>query len=178
MLQVLARMNKFRMSRYADGMDAIKVAAWENTIASRAYRAKDFWLAFDRYMAAMAFIEQSMEQNVYMLQVEGGIQERLDAQSFRAELGLTQSCIGLGDWEEAAFHIKPIIRGLPERQYVSKELIKCAKGLEERIKEKLGAGYEKATMSKETRADEAMADLNINDGKAGASGKKNNAGGK
>jgi hypothetical protein len=132
-------MNKFRMSRYADGMDAIEVAAWENDIAARAFRAKDFRLALLRYMDAMQFIEQSMEQNVYMLQVEGSIQEKLDTHSFRAELGLVQSCIGLNEWREAAFHIKPIIKDLPERQYVSKELINHARDLEKRIKEKLGA---------------------------------------
>jgi hypothetical protein len=170
-------MNKFRTSRYADGMDAIEVAAWKNTIATQAYRAKDFQLAFDRYFAIMEFIEESEKQNVYMLQVEGEIEEKLDICSFRAELGLTQSCIGLGNWEEAAYHIKPIIKDLPKRQHVSKEMITCARSLEKRIKKKLGAAYDKATLKEESTAEGAMTDLSINDGKVNASGKENKGGG-
>jgi hypothetical protein len=176
MLQVLVRMNKFRTSRYTDGMHAIKVAAWKNKIAARAYRAKDFQLAFNRYFATMEFIGESMEQNVYMLQVEGKIKGKLDTHSFRAELGLTQSCIGLGNWEQAAFHIKPIIKDIPERQYVPEEMITCARGLEKWIKKKLGAAYDKATLRKETTAEGEMADLSLDDGKANASGKDNTAG--
>jgi hypothetical protein len=178
MLQIFTRMNKFRTSRYTDGMHAIKVAAWKNKIATQAYRANDFQLAFDRYFATMEFIGESMEQNVYMLQVEGKIEEKLDIHSFRAELGLTQSCIGLGNWEEAAFHIKPIIKDIPERQYVSEDMITCARRLEKRIKKKLGAAYDKATSGNETTAEGAMADLSMKDRTANTSGEKNNAGGK
>jgi hypothetical protein len=177
MLHFLVRMNKFRMSRYADGKDAIKVAAWKNIIATRAYRAKDFQLAFDRYLATMEFIGESMDQNVYMLQVERKIEEKLDICSFRAELGLTQSCIGLGNWEEAADIIKIVIKDLPERQYVSKDMmITRARGLEKRIKKKLGAAYDKAPLRKETTAEGAVADLSLNDRKTDASGKENKAG--
>jgi len=176
MLLVFARMNKFRTSRYIDGIHATRVAAWKNKIATRAYRARDFQLAHDRYFDTMGFIGESMEQNVYMLQIEGKIEEKLDTHSFRAELGLTQSCIGLGNWEEAAFHIKTIIKDIPERQYVSEDMITCARHLEKRIKKKLGAAFDKATSGSETTAEGTMADLSMKDGTANASGEKNNAG--
>ena len=73
--QTVARMNKFRTSRYADGMDAIEIADWKNNHCYTSISSQRFPARFRSYLATIQFIEESMEQKVYMLQVEGDIQK-------------------------------------------------------------------------------------------------------
>lgn len=152
------RIKKFTRARYNDGLDAIKIAVWMNAIAARALRTKDFHVAQKRYFASMGFIDECVKQNMNMLSASedfnDNVEEKLDIQYFKAEIGLTQSCIGLADWKEAAVHIKVVMEDLEGRSGISKEMKIVAGSLEQRIKEKLRAAHDKAKSGEEPTKDE------------------------
>jgi hypothetical protein len=176
---VFIRMSKFKKARYNDGLDTLKLAAWMNNIAAQAIRAKDFELALKRYFATIAFISECTEQNAYILTAgwdfDDDVEEKLDFQCFKAEIGLTESSIGLADWGEAARHIKVVMKDLQGRSGISKERKMSVKGLEQRIKKELGAAYDKAKGGEEPTAESKMAGLNL---KTNANGKDGKAGGR
>jgi hypothetical protein len=138
-----------------------------NTIAARASLVKDFQLAQMRYIAVMSFICECVEQNASMLTAgwyfDDNVEEKLDVQCFHAEIGVTKSCIGLADWNEAAVHIRVVMKDLKERPGISEKMKMGAKGLEQRIKKKLGTAYDKAKSSEEPTLKGSMAGLSLED---------------
>ena len=71
----------------------------------------------------------------------------------------------MADWENAAFHIKPIVRDLYERPWLTKSQKAHAKQLESRIKKVLGPKYDEVKTVRQLQAEEAtMENLNLGKG--------------
>ena len=105
---------------YEDGLNAIRVASWKNTIGKVAFEAGDYGLACDRYAMTIDFVKNYTKYAVYLKSIDrrDQLKCRLDMQSIIARLGVVGSRVKAGQWLEAKIELQGLFLAFDPLPYL------------------------------------------------------------